>query len=180
MQSFILMSSESYMSHTTHLLHQFVSDIAHFSIHVMELLAIFIILYTTVVAFYKLITHKPYARVFVLHGQSVGLTFKLGAEILSTVTAQSIEEIYQIMLLIVLKALMILLIDWELHGVEDPYSSDGFTHHRGMPHFFSRLHLSGHKDSASAAQPKSSVDAGTHDSPQVTPGDLDDRHKPLL
>lgn len=136
LMSAVLFSEEPYMSHTTHILHQFVEDVAYLCINLMELLSIFIIVVTTIVAFWKLIKRKPYAKVYLLHGQSMGLTFKLGAEILRTIPARTMEDIWQIFLLIVVKIMMGLLIEWELKGVEDPYETDGFEHHEGTPHIF--------------------------------------------
>lgn len=132
----IFLSEEPYMSPTTKWLHTFVEDVAYSSINIMELISIFLILLTTVVAFYRLIKHKPFARVYLLHGQSIGLTFKLGAEILRTIPARTLDDIWQIFLLIVVKIMMGLLIEWELKGVEDPYSSDGFEHYAGQPMLF--------------------------------------------
>lgn len=99
-------------------INHFVSTIAGLSIDFLELISIGIILYTTFLAFYKLIKKDPNARVYLLHGQSVGLTFKLGSEILRTVTARNMDELLQIAMIIVIKAAMTWLIHWELHGIE--------------------------------------------------------------
>lgn len=122
----VMMETETHMSDTTHFMHLLVTDVSNLFMYVMELLSAIILIVTTVVAFYKLFNHKPYARVYLLHGQSVGLSFKLGAEILKTITAQSMTEIWQILLLILIKAAMMLLIEWELHGIEDPYNEEGY------------------------------------------------------
>ncbi|WP_301187853.1 DUF1622 domain-containing protein, partial [uncultured Dubosiella sp.] len=84
----------------------FVHDIAGISIDIMELLSIGIILFTTVQAFVKLLKKDPNARIYLLHGQSIGLTFKLGSEILRTVTVRNMDEILQIAMLIIIKAAM--------------------------------------------------------------------------
>lgn len=126
MNSLPVILASDYMSETTHFMHLMVTDISNLFMYLMELLSAIIIVMTTFVAFYKLFTHKPYARVYLLHGQSVGLSFKLGAEILKTITAQNLADIFQIVLLIVIKAMMIWLIEWELKGIEDPYSEEGY------------------------------------------------------
>lgn len=95
-----------------------VGVIAGISIDFMELLSIGIIVYTTFLAFYKLLKKDPNARIYLLHGQSIGLTFKLGSEILRTVTVRNMDEILQIGMLIVIKAAMTWLIHWELSGIE--------------------------------------------------------------
>lgn len=117
---YTLPESEAYMSSSTKFIHLMVEDIAYLSINLMELLSILIVVVTTFIAFYKLVKKKPYARVYLLHGQSIALSFKLGAEILRTVPARTMDEIWQIFWLIVIKIMMGLLIDWELKGVEGP------------------------------------------------------------
>lgn len=112
-----------YASAPTHFMHLLVTDLANLFMYILELLSALLILYTTVVAFYKLFRHEPYAKVFLLHGQSIGLSFKLGAEILKTITAQNLTEIWEILLLIAIKGAMMVLIRWELRDVETPTSS---------------------------------------------------------
>lgn len=119
MHSFIflltgILTKDTYMSANTEFMHHLVIDVANFSMYVLELLSVAIIVYTTVVAFVKLFRHESYARVYLLHGQSIGLTFKLGAEILRTVTATSLLDIVEVFLLIIIKACMVLLIEREL------------------------------------------------------------------
>lgn len=119
------MPEGDYMSETTHFVHLFVIDVAKLSMYLLELLSVIIIVYSTFVAFYKLFKHQSYARVYLLHGQSVGLTFKLGAEILRTVVARDINDIWEVALLIAIKAAMVLLIEWELKGIEASYKEPG-------------------------------------------------------
>lgn len=116
-----VMLEADYMSETTHFVHLFVMDVAKLSMYLLELLSVIIIVYSTFRAFYKLFKHQSYARVYLLHGQSVGLTFKLGAEILRTVVARDINDIWEVALLIAIKAAMVLLIEWELKGIEKSY-----------------------------------------------------------
>lgn len=114
-----ILMSETYMSENTKFMHHLVIDVANLSMYVLELLSVAIIVFTTVVAFVKLFRHESYARVYLLHGQSIGLTFKLGAEILRTVTATSLLDICEVFLLIVIKACMVLLIERELKSTHD-------------------------------------------------------------
>ncbi|MFA1015581.1 DUF1622 domain-containing protein [Dubosiella newyorkensis] len=104
-------------------LNHLVSTFAGLSIDFLELISIGIILYTTFLAFFKLLKHDPNARVYLLHGQSIGLTFKLGSEILRTVTARNMDELLQIGMIIVIKAAMTWLIHWELKGIEHEQSA---------------------------------------------------------
>lgn len=152
----VLMYSEDYMSETTRFVHYFVMDFARLSLYILELLSVIIIVYTTIVAFIKLIRHQPFARVYLLHGQSVGLTFKLGAEILRTVVARNIDDIWEIFLLIVIKACMIFLIEWELKGIKDPEHGNGFEDEK-MLHFkqppFNIPGIRGRKPGTKTAEP---------------------------
>lgn len=119
---------------------EFVSHVAEISVNFMELLSICIIVFTTFVAFFKLLRHENSARVYLLHGQSIGLTFKLGSEILRTITVRNMDEIMQIAMLILIKAAMTWLIHWELtdtdedpavHAVEESHKHmDGMFGHR--------------------------------------------------
>lgn len=120
-----ILLQEDYMSNTTQFVHLFVMDVAKLSMYVLELLSVIIIVYSTFVAFYKLFKHQSYARVYLLHGQSIGLTFKLGSEILRTVVARNIDDIWEVALLIAIKAAMVLLIDWELKSIEKEGDGDG-------------------------------------------------------
>lgn len=110
-------AEDDYVSNITRITDLIVRDFAGFSINILELLSVLIIVWTTLAAFFQLIRGVPYARVYLLHGQSIGLTFKLGSEILRTITARSIMDIWEVFLLIVIKALMVWLIEWELKSV---------------------------------------------------------------
>ena len=113
-----------------------VSHVAEISVNFMELLSICIIVFTTFVAFFKLLRHEKSARVYLLHGQSIGLTFKLGSEILRTITVRNMDEIMQIAMLILIKAAMTWLIHWELTDTEEepdePSSHAAHAHLEGV------------------------------------------------
>ena len=113
-----------------------VSHVAEISVNFMELLSICIIVFTTFVAFFKLLQHEKSARVYLLHGQSIGLTFKLGSEILRTITVRNMDEIMQIAMLILIKAAMTWLIHWELTDTDEepdePSSHAAHAHLEGV------------------------------------------------
>lgn len=113
-----------------------VSHVAEISVNFMELLSICIIVFTTFVAFFKLLRHEKSARVYLLHGQSIGLTFKLGSEILRTITVRNMDEIMQIAMLILIKAAMTWLIHWELTDTDEepdqPSSHAAHAHLEGV------------------------------------------------
>ena len=113
-----------------------VSHVAEISVNFMELLSICIIVFTTFVAFFKLLRHEKSARVYLLHGQSMGLTFKLGSDILRTITVRNMDEIMQIAMLILIKAAMTWLIHWELTDTDEepdePSSHAAHAHLEGV------------------------------------------------
>lgn len=115
---------------------EIVSHVAEISVNFMELLSICIIVFTTFVAFFKLLRHEKSARVYLLHGQSIGLTFKLGSEILRTITVRNMDEIMQIAMLILIKAAMTWLIHWELTDTDEepdePSSHAAHAHLEGV------------------------------------------------
>lgn len=121
----VWMNSSVYTSHTTQIFHNFVLDIASLSMYALELMSVAIIVFTTINAFVKLFRKEPLARIYLLHGQSLGLTFKLGAEILRTVTAKSLMDIIEVFLLIVIKACMVLLIERELRSCQAEDAAQG-------------------------------------------------------
>ena len=120
----VLLASVADMPASVQSFHHIVMNMAYISMYLLELLSISIIVFTTIVAFFKLFRHERYARVYLLHGQSLGLTFKLGAEILRTITATSLLDITEIFLLIVIKACMVVLIDRELRSADENDLSD--------------------------------------------------------
>ncbi|MBF0578473.1 DUF1622 domain-containing protein [Erysipelotrichaceae bacterium RD49] len=132
-----ILASESYMSSNTKFLHELTMDVASWSMYILELLSIFIIVFTTLVAFFKLFRHERYAKVYLLHGQSLGLSFKLGAEILRTVTATSLLEIFEVLLLILIKACMVALIERELRSVDE----EDFAHPENPERTLPKQHL---------------------------------------
>ncbi|GEM_PF-311357 len=150
-----LMASETYMSANTKFLHELTMDIASWSMYMLELLSICIIVFSTVAAFFKLFRHERYARVYLLHGQSLGLSFKLGAEILRTVTATSLLEIFEVFLLILIKACMVMLIERELRSVDE----EDFNHPNKPDQILSRKSLGAKKAKSAVTTTTATVSA---------------------
>ena len=97
-----------------HTIHEYVEFIAMLGIDLLELLSIIIVITSATMAFYNIIKKGLKAKVYLLNGLSLGLTFKLGSEILRTITVHNMDEILQIAALIAIKAAMTALISWEL------------------------------------------------------------------
>ena len=100
-------------------------NILQVSILTLELMALLVIVFYSFSAFYSLVvtTHsKPYSDLSrrLGKGLSLGLTFYLAAEILQTATVRSYAEFYMIFLLIVLRTLIALFLQWSLRDANTP------------------------------------------------------------
>lgn len=98
-----------------HTIHEYVKVLAMLGVDILEFISIVIVLSSAFIAFYKVIKKGLSAKIYLLNGLSLGLTFKLGSEILRTITVNNMEEILQIAALIAIKCAMTLLINWELN-----------------------------------------------------------------
>ena len=96
-------------------IHYFVETLAVLGIDLLELLSIIIVIVSSLLALYNLLKKGLKAKIYLLNGLSIGLTFKLGSEILRTITVHNMNEILQIAALIAIKCAMTLLINWELN-----------------------------------------------------------------
>lgn len=99
-------------------------------IHLLEAMGFVVILVSGVRAFWDYWTVRTserlhFDRLRLAEGLASGLEFKLGGEILRTVVVQDWEEILVVGAIVVLRALMSLMINWEiLHqrkGRHSPY-----------------------------------------------------------
>ena len=93
--------------------------IAKFSIHSLELVGILIIIVGSAKTFYltvKRIKKKQPVSIVIELGKSLSLAleFKMGAEIINTVIIRDLNELAILAVVIVIRALMALLIHWEI------------------------------------------------------------------
>lgn len=93
--------------------------IAKFSIHSLELVGILIIIVGSAKTFYltvKRIKKKQPVSIVIELGKSLSLAleFKMGAEIINTVIIRDLNELTILAVVIVIRALMALLIHWEI------------------------------------------------------------------
>lgn len=84
-----------------------------------EVVGVFVILKTGVVSVYRGIKRIPGMEIYLAKGLSLGLQFKLGSEILRTVLIRQWTEIGIIAGIIVLRAIIALLIHWEMKHSDD-------------------------------------------------------------
>lgn len=90
-------------------------------ISVCELMGIFVVAVSALTAFFRyckgLITHRPSNVKFELaNGLATSLEFKMAAEILKTVLVRSMSELLVLGAVILLRALLSLLIHFEMKG----------------------------------------------------------------
>lgn len=100
-------------------LHELIVIIVPYMISILEIIGIVIVFGSGIHAFYKLIagiiTKKGYDIQNNLgKGLAMGLEFKMAAEILRTVLIQSMDELYMLGAIILLRALLSLLIHFEI------------------------------------------------------------------
>lgn len=86
-----------------------------------ELMGIFVVTISAIKAFYQyctgLVTHHPRNIKFDLaNGMATSLEFKMAAEILKTVLVRDLNELLVLGAVILLRALLSLLIHFEMHG----------------------------------------------------------------
>ena len=96
-----------------------VEVIASITIHILELMGIVIIIIGAIKAFYTFILNMitkgniP-VKVVLSKALTLALEFKLGAEILKTVIVRSLDEMYILAAIILLRAILAFVIHWEL------------------------------------------------------------------
>lgn len=97
----------------------FVELITPIAVHLLESMGILIIIIGAIKAFYKFILNmitKNIIPIKVEFAQSLtlALEFKLGAEILKTVIVRSLDEMYILAAIIILRAILAFVIHWEM------------------------------------------------------------------
>lgn len=95
-------------------MHHIMEFLVEFFILVLEFMGLAVIIFTAFKAFYCWIKHDPQTRLFLAEGMAMALEFKLGSEILRTVTVREMSEIYLVGAIILLRAALTFLIHWEI------------------------------------------------------------------
>lgn len=86
------------------------------SIHGFELVGVFIILIAGVKGLIHYIKKEPSVRLQLAKGMALGLEFKLGSEILRTVTVRELSEVTLVAAIIAVRAALTFLIHWEIRN----------------------------------------------------------------
>ena len=107
-----------------HALHSILETVLPYLVFILEVIGIFIIFWTGVKAFGEYIQNTFMKKHLALQthlakGLATGLEFKLGAEILKTVLVQDLEELLVLGAVFALRALMSILIHFELKHTHD-------------------------------------------------------------
>ena len=106
------------------MLEELIASILPVIISLIELVGIFVVAWSTFSAFWEclqnVLFHKNYATQFHLaNGLAMGLEFKMAAEILKTVLVQELRELLILGAVILLRALLSLLIHFELRATRN-------------------------------------------------------------
>ena len=101
------------------MLHHAIEIVLPIVISILEIMGIFVVVWTAIHEFWEYIQntfmHKELdIQTNLAEGLATGLEFKLAAEILKTVLIQSLDELYILGAVILLRALMSILIHFEM------------------------------------------------------------------
>lgn len=97
------------------LLHSFVS----LAMLLFEYIGVFVITFSGIQGIVNYVRRRPDTRLILAKGLAMGLEFKLGSEILRTVVVRNLGEIYIVAGIIMLRAILTILIHWEIKNEEN-------------------------------------------------------------
>lgn len=100
-------------------LHDFIELVLPYMISILEIIGIFIVFWSGIFGFWQYFQNTFMKKNHNLqeklaNGLALGLEFKMAAEILRTVLIQSLDELYMLGAVILLRALLSLLIHYEI------------------------------------------------------------------
>ena len=112
------------------MLHHIIEIVLPVIISILEIMGIFVVVWTAIHAFWEYIQNAFMKKNLDIQsnlakGLATGLEFKLAAEILKTVLVQSMDELYILGAVILLRALMSVLIHFEMKGSHHSKKKDG-------------------------------------------------------
>ena len=101
------------------ILHEFIEIILPHLISFLEIIGIFVVLWSGLHGFWDyfqttFLKKQLDVQTNLARGLALGLEFKMAAEILRTVLVQSLDELYMLGAVILIRALLSLLIHWEI------------------------------------------------------------------
>lgn len=113
-------------------LEPFVENFARIVVAILELLGIIVILCGAIKSiysmFYALIKHRKYnIKISLGNSLALGLEFKMGAEIIKTVIVRSLDELLILAFIIILRAILAVLIHWEIKTEKKMVASENIN-----------------------------------------------------
>lgn len=99
-------------------LEEMLRNIVDLAILLFEYIGVGVIIFTGVRGLIHYIGRDPNTKLLLAKGLAMGLEFKLGSEILRTVVVRDLSEIYIVAAIIVLRAILTILIHWEIKNDE--------------------------------------------------------------
>ena len=90
------------------------STIVNYLILLIEMVGIVILAYAVISAVIGLIKHQPHVRLKLAEGIALALEFKMGGELLRTVIVRQWDELLILGAIILLRAALTFLIQWEI------------------------------------------------------------------
>lgn len=110
----------------------FVENFARIVVAILELLGIIVILCGAIKSiysmFYAFIKHRKYnIKISLGNSLALGLEFKMGAEIIKTVIVRSLDELLILAFIIILRAILAVLIHWEIKTEKKMVASENIN-----------------------------------------------------
>ncbi len=106
------------------LLQTILNNLVHLVILLFEYIGVIVIAIAGVRGIIHYIQRDKETRLLLAKGLAMGLEFKLGSEILRTVIVRDLNEIFIVAGIIVLRAILTILIHWEIKNEEKEHKED--------------------------------------------------------
>ena len=110
-------------------MHHIIELVLPYIITVLEIMGIFVVVWTSLHSFFEYLQNsfmrkRNDIQLHLSKGLATGLEFKLAAEILKTVLVQSMDELYILGAVILLRALMSALIHFEMRAMAHDHAKE--------------------------------------------------------
>lgn len=102
----------------THLLHELLVIMVEYAVILFELVGVIVILIATIKSIVGMFKREQNTKIELMEGMTTGLAFMLGSEILRTVGVSDFNVMMQIGGLILLRASITILLNWEIRNEE--------------------------------------------------------------
>ncbi len=99
---------------STEFLHSILETIVNYGVIFFETAGVIVLLVSGIKGIYNYCTKNPETRLELAMGMAMGLEFKLGSEILHTVTVSELQDCIRVAFIIALRAALTFLLHWEI------------------------------------------------------------------